>query len=738
MASIALTAAGSLIGGPVGAQIGNIIGSEIDRRILSKPKGREGPRLDDLSVQGSDYGTPIPRHYGTVRSAGTIIWSSGLKETAKRSGGKSSGGRTTTYSYSASFAVLIAGRPIADVGRIWADGKLLRGGAGDMQAGGRVRIHAGNERQTPDPLLQGALGLDLAPAHRGIAYAVFEDLELADFANRIPNLSFEVIADAGEADPAAILSDLGRSIGIDVETAPLMTGVTGFSASRNTDFGTLVGTLSLLSPIAVRASGDKLVFRADTDGDIVGINAGRLLPVEGGRRRDATRRNAPDELPSAITLSANDPARDFQPSLQRAHRPEGGRGGLQHLNLPASLTAAEAKRTVETYLDALWVRRTEAERRLPIGLAALEPGDVVQIGHGDGRASETWKVRSLELDFLSLRTALERQPLPVADLPSADAGVADLNVDIPQGETILRILDLPPIGEEPQTEIRVWLASSGTGAGWRRAEFLLSLDGGLSWTSVGIASTPTIMGSCVTTLGDADWSRWDELNAVEIDLLDDSALKNRARTSVLEGANLAQIGDELLQFTRAEEIGPRRWRLSGFLRGRRGTEAVVSAHAPCEPFTLLDRAALFPLDLPLSTLGTEILVKAVGPADPIPAAVPIALSIRGRALQPLSPVRLRVERAENGDLAIDWIRRSRLGFVWIDGTDVPLGEEQEQYRLRVTSGGRAAEYLTASPGFLYRAVAQIDDLDSLFAGGAIEVTQISGMTGPGHAARVDL
>ena len=35
----------------------------------------------------------------------------------------------------------------------------------------------------------------MTPAHRGIAYAVFEQLQLADFGNRIPSLTFEVIAD---------------------------------------------------------------------------------------------------------------------------------------------------------------------------------------------------------------------------------------------------------------------------------------------------------------------------------------------------------------------------------------------------------------------------------------------------------------------------------------------------------------------------------------------------------------
>ena len=44
------------------------------------PGPRTGPRLGDLSVQTSSYGTPVPRIYGTMRVAGTVVWATELKE----------------------------------------------------------------------------------------------------------------------------------------------------------------------------------------------------------------------------------------------------------------------------------------------------------------------------------------------------------------------------------------------------------------------------------------------------------------------------------------------------------------------------------------------------------------------------------------------------------------------------------------------------------------------------------
>ena len=47
---------------------------------------------------------------------------------------------------------------------------------------------------------------------------------------------------------------------------------------------------------------------------------------------------------------------------------------------------------------------------------------------------------------------------------------------------------------------------------------------------------------------------------------------NADANALMAGANLALVGDELLQFGRAEQLGPGRFRLSRLLRGRRGTE----------------------------------------------------------------------------------------------------------------------------------------------------------------------
>jgi hypothetical protein len=79
-----------------------------------------------------------------------------------------------------------------------------------LQGQHQFRFYTGSEDQLVDPLIASIEGLDNTPAYRGLALAVFENLELADYGNRIPFLTFEVVADEAPPAIATILSDASR------------------------------------------------------------------------------------------------------------------------------------------------------------------------------------------------------------------------------------------------------------------------------------------------------------------------------------------------------------------------------------------------------------------------------------------------------------------------------------------------------------------------------------------------
>ena len=234
MAAVGIALAGAGIGGALtgsitGAMIGYSIGSAVGSLLFPPDLGKvEGPRLQDLQIQSSAEGASISTVYGSGRIAGNIIWGKPIQEHRhkEKSGGKGGGGGQTvvSYTYTADFAIGLCEGPISAVRKLWADGKLIMDMSEPTQAekdavaaggflgnvlerqqafysqtlgSGAIRIYTGSESQLPDALIEADLGAAQAPAWRGLAYIVFDGLELADYGNRIPNITAEVVVAGG-------------------------------------------------------------------------------------------------------------------------------------------------------------------------------------------------------------------------------------------------------------------------------------------------------------------------------------------------------------------------------------------------------------------------------------------------------------------------------------------------------------------------------------------------------------
>ncbi len=164
-------------------------------------------------------------------------------------------------------------------------------------------------------------------------------------------------------------------------------------------------------------------------------------------------------------------------------------------------------------------------------------------------------------------------------------------------------------------------------------------------------------------------------------LNNDMHLRGAAAAELANGANLAVVGEEVLQFTRAEYIAPRTFRLSGLWRGRGGTEYAVAGHGADEDFVLLDNALLPVLETGAQTVPPAFAAIGRGDADAVIAEAPSDI----RAFEPFSPVHMRADWSGADNLQISWVRRSRSGTAWRDHVDVPLGEESECYSVVMMS-----------------------------------------------------
>lgn len=686
MATLVLSVAGAVVAGPVGAMVGAVVGQQIDQNILFAPKPRQGPRLGDLSVQTSSYGSQIPKIFGTMRAAGTVIWATDLVEHKSTSGGKGQP-RVTQYSYSASFAVALSARRIGAIGRIWADGKLLRGAAGDFKSRTTFRLHAGGEDQLADPLIAAAEGAAQAPAYRGMAYAVFEDMALEDFGNRIPSLTFEIVAETAPVAIGAIAEELAEG--------RLLAGPTPALAGYAATGDSIRAALEGLADVVALSLAD--------DGAVLRLRAGPDVPVLLGEaamcRRPEIVRRGQGNIPGEASIAYYDAARDYQTGLQRAVR-AGGRS-VDRRALPAVLGADEAKALAEHRLASLQAGRMSGRATVGWRHADMRAGSHIEI---EGQAG-LWKVERWTLGAMEATVEFARVPASPPPEAAASPGRPVTEPDLPHGPTLIELLELP-LGEGNETMPSLQVAAAGARAGWRRAALSASFDGGANWRDLGGTAAAAVMGTALGALPSRGAALFDALSSVDVELGHEAMwLEGRADAALADGANLALLGDELVQFGLAEPLGGRRFRLSRLLRGRRGTEWAAGSHEAGERFVLLAREALLAFEAPAGAIA-QLLANGVGDE---PEGVGATRAVSGEVLRPPSPVHLRVEAMPAGDLALSWIRRSRQGWAWRDGADAPIGEEAERYRITIAGPGFVRTADTSEPSFLYDAASRAAD-----------------------------
>lgn len=732
MATLILGTVGRALGGPLGGLVGTFLGSSVDRAMFGSGPARDGPRLTDLAVQSSTYGQALPRLYGHMRVAGNVIWSSGIRESVQRSGGGKRGPATNNYSYSASFAVVVSARVVAGIGRIWADGKLLRDAGGTYLFPATVRSYTGAEDQLPDALITAAEGIGRAPAYRGLAYLVFDDLPLADYANRIPNLTFEVVADSSPAiDVSAIVDDLCGAAG----TAVIIVSgdvilLQGFVASRIGTVRTQLEPLVELADLIFVDDGSALNIAAGPRSVVRLVDADALGTTVSGRPITARtdHRAALATIADSLVLGFSDPSRDYQFGLQRAARRTPA-SNVEERDLPVALDPTAAKALAERLLSLAIARRSTADLELPWRYADLQVGDIVQVG------VDLWRIRKSTL--VGMIVELEVEALPgatAAGTRAADGGRPLVVIAEPPGPTVLQVLDLPPLpGALPATP-RLWLAAAGASDSWQRANVLVSSDAGDSYDWVASVGRATAMGQTESGLPRSAADRWNRSDTVDIVLLNPSMwLESCSELAVLGGGNLALIGDELVQFTTAVAISPSRFRLGGWLRGRRGS--AVGDHASGARFILIDPAQLIPFDPPVEAIGMSLRLKAIGALEDSASVTAVDLVVNGSALQPLAPVHLTAKIAIAGAIIISWIRRSRAGFAWLDGVEAPISEEREAYHIDVWLDGRKVVSADVPlPSWTYPAATFAADGGTSASILLVRLTQSSAVVGPGQAA----
>ncbi len=543
---------------------------------------------------------------------------------------------------------------------------------------------------------------------------------------------------SGARTLASVVTEICHGAGVtDIDVSQLYGVVRGYAVEDVSD------ARSALQPLMLRYGFDAIerdgVLRFQTRDDFgaVTLDPDHLAVSSDLDGTVEYRREAEAEMTGRVRLRFVKSDADHDLVAEEAVLPDAQTHAVAVNEMPLSMTRAEGRQTVERWLSEARVSRDTARFALPPSMLHLGAGDVVRLSEQEGSA--LYRIDRLEKADLQLAEAvrIERGVYTANGLQDDPVAIRPFVAPVP---VVPVFMDLPLLtgAEAPHAPYLAvsadpWPGSVAVHASARDEDYALR----------DVISDQAVMGFTETPLHRASAGIWDEGAPLRVKLID-GLLESRPRTSLLNGANLAAIGDgtpgnwEVFQFSDAALQEPGGYALSGRLRGQLGTDALMPDVWPeGSTFVLLDERVA-----QTSLLPSERRVARhfrIGPASrgyDDPSYEYLVEAFDGNGLRPYAPVHVSVQTASDGD-TFSWIRRTRIeGDDWA-GLDVPLGEESESYLIRVRANGALVrEEIVAEPRWAYTATAK--SADGLIGGYAVEIAQISATYGAGPAARIQV
>ncbi|MBL8564733.1 MAG: glycoside hydrolase/phage tail family protein [Hyphomicrobiaceae bacterium] len=480
-------------------------------------------------------------------------------------------------------------------------------------------------------------------------------------------------------------------------------------------------------------SGGRIVFRQRASAPAV-MRLGLDDLVE-QRAEDALlmlTRGQETELPASTKISYLGAGGDYRQAVAESRRLVGASVRVSQAELPLVLDAEHAGRIADSWLHETWISRERASFTLPPSGIAVEPGDVVSIDAGTGQ--RLFRVTSVGEDGTRAIEALAVDPSIYEVTPVAVRPLVPLR-DVSVGQPHVYFLDLPMLRGDEAPEAGYVVARQEP---WPGSVALYASPEGTGFALKALIASSATLGMTLSDLAPGPEGRIDCANDLLVEV-SGGALASVTTLQMLGGRNVAAVrngdGDwQLLQFERAELIAAGTYRLSRLLRAQAGTDGSAGTVVPAgAPFVLLDQSRT-EVTIDRNEIGLPYTWK-YGPSSKSIGDVSYGETVHafvGVGLRPLSPVHIRSRREITGDIAISWIRRTRIGGDNWEAAEVPLGETAETYALDILDGSdvKRTFHATAS-SIVYTDEDQIADFGSRQPSYQVRVYQLSPEYGRG-------
>ncbi|PCI04345.1 MAG: hypothetical protein COB78_08480 [Hyphomicrobiales bacterium] len=446
------------------------------------------------------------------------------------------------------------------------------------------------------------------------------------------------------------------------------------------------------------------------------------------------------ELPREAIVSHTSISGNYEQTSTKTRRLVTNSERQVTMSLPMVLPSGAASVAGEERIRDFWVAQDKLQFALGQKYSMLSPGDIITFDEGDDRK---WLVE--QADTGNHRMFKTRA---IADLPKPARNQGDFSsiesaLQI-AGPASVELMDLPLLANDDATGPVSHCAVFANP--WVGTHLALSSPTTSGFQLRAQNEIPSTIGELLEPLGAGPSGRWDLGSQLHVTVYF-NALQSVAEDLVLNGANALAVkcnngGWEIIQFTDAllQEDGS--WILSNLLRGQLGSEEEMASGALAGSRIALLNQAITPIQLESYEKGLELNWQ-IGPLnEPYGSGSYISLihANNGRSKQAFSPVHLRSNQETNGDISLNWIRRSRLDADSWEGVEIPLGESSERYQIRIldVSDTELRVLETSIANATYTDAMRIEDFGSGSGTVKFSIAQIASSGLPGAERSVSI
>ena len=448
------------------------------------------------------------------------------------------------------------------------------------------------------------------------------------------------------------------------------------------------------------------------------------------------------ELPQRVDVSYMSRVANYQAGTQIAQRQTVNAKDQISVNIPIVLSDRFAKQIADKSLFTAWFNRNIHKLTLKPQYQYLDPAEIITYTD-DSNVDHT--IRILSIDYFPFG-GIEIEAVS-EDVSTYDFYIAPGDVPLIEEpgkgnpDTRLILLDLPAFPSDTDELGSLRMAVAGEGEGWKSTSIYRSDDGGESggntFNQVVATADEAILGNALTYLGSADPNNFDNASELQVSLLN-GTLYSVTELALLNGANVALCGNEIIQFQNATLTAENKYILTKLLRGRLGTEHEIENHSVGENFILLD-SAILKEGVSLNLLNLQRYYKPVTAGNTVAETDEQSFTYTGKKFLPYSPTHIEGYRDGSDNLTINWIRRTRINGEWRDYADIPLGEESEQYEIDIMDGSTVVRTIRATTSTAeYSATDQTTDFGSPQSSVDVKIYQISAIVGRGTAGKATI